>query len=43
VDSFPPEHVLFNILNFNLTYGTIIDILYLYQYQSVITARTPWR
>jgi hypothetical protein len=38
VDSFPSKHVLFNVLDFDLTYDAIIGILALCQYQSIIIA-----
>jgi hypothetical protein len=42
-DSFQSEHVLFNILDFKLTYIAINDIPTLYQYQRAAAARMLWR
>jgi hypothetical protein len=42
VDSVPLEHVLFNILDFDITYTTLIGILTLCQYRTVIVAQTMW-
>jgi hypothetical protein len=42
VDSFPLKHILFNILDFDLTYNAIIEIMTLYQYQNVATTIMSW-
>jgi hypothetical protein len=36
VDFFPLEHVVFNVIDFNLTYDVIISIPALCQHQSTI-------
>jgi hypothetical protein len=43
VGSFLSEHILFNVLDFELTYDAIIDIPTLCQDQRAVAARMLWR